>query len=376
MTVQIIAINNSKGLTAFIRLPYALYQNDPHWVPPLNMERKDFLNRKKNPFFRHGEAELFLAFRDGRPVGRISAQIHHGHLEKYNDACGFFGFFESVEDQEVATALIQTAGAWLKKKGMKKIRGPFNWTMYDNETGILIDGFNTPPVLMMGHNPPYYPRLLEQTGFQKIKDIYAWHYEIGGITEVTQQLADATREYPGLTLRTINMKKFKEEVRLLMQIYNEAWEQNWGFVPAGEDEILYIAKMLKPIVDPEMIFFAFVGNDPAGFSLCLPNINEAIRDLNGKLLPFGWAKLLWRLKHKGLKSLRLPLMGIRKPYRGSKLGALSVLMNVEMHRRGLSRGYKTGELSWTLEDNERINRGIEFMGGEKYKTYRVYEKEL
>jgi len=376
MPIQIIEVKSPATLKSFIRFPHTLYQNDPQWVPPLDMERKDFVNRKKNPFFRHGEAALFLALKDGQPVGRISAQMHHGHLEKFKDDAGFFGFFETIHDPSVTKALIETASDWLKKRGMKKIRGPFNWTMYDNETGVLVDGFESPPMLMMGHNPPYYPSLLEQAGFQKIKDVYAWHYEIGDIPEAAQQLADATREYPGLTLRTINMKKFKEEVRLMMQIYNEAWEQNWGFVPAGEDEIQYIAKMLKPIVDPEMIFFAFVGDDPAAFSICLPNINEAIRDLNGKLLPFGWVKLLWRLK-RGLKSIRLPLMGVRKPYRGSKLGALSVLLNVEMHRRALLRGcYKIGECSWTLEENERINKGIEFMGGKKYKTYRIYEKEL
>ncbi len=192
---------------------------------------------------------------------------------------------------------------------------------------------------------------------------------------MAKQLAQATREVPGLTLRSINMKNFTEEMRLMMSMYNEAWEQNWGFVPTSEEEILYVAKMLKPIVDPEMAFFAFVNGDPAAFSVCLPNLNEAIRDLNGKLFPFGWAKLLWRLK-RGLRTIRLPLMGIRKPYRGTKVGVLSALMNVEMQERAQRRGYKTAELSWTLEDNDKINKGIELMGGKKYKTYRIYEKEL
>lgn len=368
-------VKSAKELKTFLRFPGRIYRNDPHWVPPLEFEKRQLLNRKKNPFFRHGEMELFLALRGGEPVGRISAQIHRGHLERYRDQCGFFGFFESVEDAGVAAALFEAAQTWLASRNIKRMRGPFNLTMYDNETGILIDGFDTPPFLMMGHNPPYYPALLETIGFTKCKDLYAWAYDVSKIPEVGMQLAEATRATPGLTLRSINMKNFEADVRLMMQIYNEAWAENFGFIPAGEEEILYTAKMLKPIVDPEMVFFAYMNGDPAAFSVVLPNVNEAIRDLNGKLLPFGWLKLLWRLK-RGLKSVRLPLMGIRKPYRGTKVGVLSALMNVEMQLRGQRRGYQTGELSWTLEDNEKINMGIELMGGRRYKTYRIYEKEI
>jgi len=241
--------------------------------------------------------------------------------------------------------------------------------------GTLIEGFDTPPSILMTHNPSYYPSLLEALGLKKIKDVYAWHYDLGALPEQALQLAEATRAHPGLVLRSINMKEFDKEIRLMMTIFNEAWAQNWGFIPLTEEEIGHMAKELKPVIDPEMVFFALVDGDPAAFSICLPNINEAIQDLKGKLFPFGWAKLLWRLK-RGLKSVRLCLMGVRKPYRGSAIGALSVLMNVEMHRRGALRGYKTAELSWTLEDNEKINRGIEFMGGKRYKTYRIYEKEL
>lgn len=376
MSLEIIEVQNKKNLKKFIRFSHQVYKKDPNWVPPLEFERIDFFNPKKNPFYKQGEAALFLAIRNGQPVGRISAQIHHGHLERYKDQAGFFGFFESIEDQAVANALLEKSREWVKQRGMKKLRGPFHFTMYDNEAGFLIDGYDTPPVIMMNHNPPYYPRLLEAEGFHKIMDTFAWKFDVTkGIPEPALQLAEATEQYPGLKLRTVNMKRFDEEVRLMMNIFNEAWAENWGFVPATEKEIGYIAKMLKPIIDPEMVFFAHVNGDPAAFSVLLPNIHEAIRDLKGKLFPFGWAKLLWRLK-RGLKSGRLCLMGIRKPYRGSKLGALSVLMNVEMNRRGQKRGYKMAELGWTLETNERINRGIEFMGGRKYKTYRIYEKEL
>ena len=374
MPLDIVRVEDSKNLSEFIRFPHALYTKDPHWVPPLEFERRKFFNPKTNPFYKMGQAQLFLAKNNGKTVGRISTQVHKRHLEVHQDEAGFFGFFESIEECEVAQKLLEAAQEWLHQKGMKKIRGPFNFTIND-EMGILVDGFDTPPVILMTHNPPYYASLLEHAGFKKAKDVYAYHYDIGKLPEQAVQLAEAARSHPGLTIRSINMNEFEKEIRIMMQIFNEAWAKNWGFIPLSEEEITHVAKDLKPIVDSEMIFFAFVDGEPAAFSICLPNINEAIHDLKGKLFPFGWAKLLWRLK-RGLKSIRLCLMGIRKPYRGGVLGALSVLLNVEMHRRGAPRGYKTAELGWTLEDNDRINRGIEFMGGKRYKTYRIYEKEL
>lgn len=376
MNLQVTPVVGAAALTRFIRFPYEIYAGDPHWVPPLEMERKDFFNPKKNPFYQFGEAQLFLAHRNGRPVGRISAQVHRGHLERYRDEAGFFGFFESVDDAEVASALLQTAADWLRAKGLKKMRGPYHFTIND-EVGVLVEGFDAPPAILMNHNPPYYPRLLEGAGLLKAKDLFAYFYTIGAIPEPALQLDAVTREHPGFSIRTLNMKKYDEEIRIMIRIFNEAWAQNWGFIPMTEIEIDHMAKQLRPLVDPEMAFFAFVGADPAAMSICLPNVNEAIQDLHGRLFPLGWAKLLWRLKVSRLKSLRMCLMGIRPPYRGGRVGALSVTMNVEAHRRALARGcYKTAELSWTLEDNERINRGIEFMGGRRYKTYRVYEKEI
>ena len=374
MAVEIVRVKNPKELKKFICFPRRIYAEDPHWVAPLDFERKQFFNPKKNPFFKSGEAELFLALKHKEVVGRISAQFHKRHLAIHKDDTGFFGFFDSVQDPEVARVLMSTAEDWVKKKGLKKIRGPFNFTIND-EVGVLVDGFDSPPFVMMTHNLPYYDALLASAGCRKVKDLFAWHYTVGGLSEGAMQLAQATREYPGLTLRSIDMKNFDSEIRLMMQIFNEAWAENWGFIPMSEEEISHVAKEMKPVIDPEMAFFAFVNGDPAAFSVSLPNINEAIHDLNGRLFPLGLPKLLWRLK-KGLKSIRKCLMGIRKPYRGSALGALSVLMHVEAHRRGTLRGYKTAELSWTLEDNDRINRGIEFMGGRRYKTYRIYEKEI
>lgn len=372
--IKIVPVSDARLLREFIRFPYQLYQSDPNWVPPLKKERRDFFNPRKNPFFKSGEAQLFLAMDQDRCLGRISAHVSHRHLELYKDAVGFFGFFDALHEPLVAHALVASAKEWLQSKRMQKMRGPFNFTIND-EVGVLVEGFETPPSLMMTHNFPYYASLLEGTGLQKIKDLFAWHYTIGDPPEAAKQLAEATREYPGLEIRSFNKKEFDSEILLMMSLFNEVWAQNWGFVPMSEEEIRHAAGQLKQILDPEMALFVFVDKKPAAFSVCLPNINEAIRDLNGKLFPFGFLKLLWRLK-KGLKSARLCLMGIRKPYRGGALGALSVLMNVESHRRGVQRGYQEGELSWTLEENERINKGIEFMGGRRYKTYRIYEKEL
>ncbi len=374
MSLEILPVRNSGQLKQFIRFPNRLYANDPHWICPLEFERKEFFNPQKNPFYRFGEAQLFLALKNGAVVGRISAQVHHRHLDFHKDATGFFGFFDAVEEATVAHALVHAASEWLQAKKMKKMRGPFNFTIND-EVGVLVDGFDRPPVVMMTHNFPYYDSLIQTTGLKKIKDLFAWDYVVGAISEQARQLADATREHPGLVLKSFEIKKIDSEIHLMMQLFNEVWSQNWGFVPMTEEEIHHTAKQLKPIIDPEMAFFVFVDGNPAAFSVALPNINEAIRDLKGKLFPLGLPKLLWRLK-RGLKSARLCLMGIRKPYRGGALGALSVLMNVEIHLRGVQRGYRSAELSWTLEDNDRINKGIEFMGGKRYKTYRIYEMLL
>jgi len=375
MLIEVREVKSKKDMKRFIRLPHKIYADDSVWIPPLNFERKEFFDRKKNPFFKFGKAAYFLALRDGEPVGRITAQVHRDHLKLYKDDCGFFGCFESVDDSNVAKSLIRSAENWLRQNGLKKIRGPYNFTI-NSDVGILVNGFETPPYVIMSHNPSYYSELLESADLEKVMDVYAWHFDVDKeIPEQAMQLADATREYPGLKIRSLNMKKYDEEVRLVMSMFNEVWSQNWGFIPFNKEEIGHLAKEMKSFLDPEMILFAHVNGDPAAFVLFIPNVNEAVRDLKGKLLPLGWLKLMLRMK-RGLKSGRFWALGVRKPYRGSKLGALSVLMNVECHLRARKRGYKKAELGWTLETNEHINRGIEFMGGKRYKTYRIYEKEL
>ena len=371
--LSVVSVSNARLKNRFIRFPWQIYKADPHWVPPLLLERKQFLNPKKNPFFKSGRAELFLAFRGGACVGRISAHVFSRHNEIHKDKTGFFGFFESVQETEVASVLIRAAENWLRTEGCDRMRGPMSFTIND-EVGILIDGFETRPSILMAHNPRYYPALLESCGLEKAKDLYAWDYVAGGRLPPAVEPAEATRATPGLAIRSLNMKNFEADIHLLVKMFNEIWALNWGFVPMTEEEVNHMAKELKPIIDPELTFFATVNDDPAALVLCLPDVNELLSTMNGRLLPFHWMKLAKKIMTRRWGRARMAMLGVRKPYRGAALGALSVLMNVEMHQRGVKRGIQTAELSWTLEDNERVNRGIEFMGGRRYKTYRVYEK--
>lgn len=360
----------------FIKFPWKIYKNDPQWVPPLLLERKQYLHPKKNPFFKEGDAEFFLAYHNGKPVGRISAHLFPRHNEVHQDQTGFFGFFESVHDPIVAKALVEAATNWLRSKGCDKMRGPMSFTIND-EVGLLVDGFEKRPYLMMGHNPRYYSELLEYCGLQKIKDTFTWEYNVGEISPFAEQLAEATyQNNPDLNVRSINMKNFGEELQLVMSMFNEIWSQNWGFVPFSDELVAHLAKELKPILDPELVFIAFVKNDPAAFAMSVPNINEMIQQFNGRLFPFNWLRLTKQIIRPKWKTARMMALGVRKPYRGSQFGVLSVLMNIEMHRRGHKNGYQKAELGWTLEDNERVNQGIQLMGGKKYKTYRIYEKEI
>ena len=359
----------------FLRVPWQIYHNDPHWIPPLLFDVKKTLNPKKNPYFHHAQAELFVAYRHATPVGRISAQVDQLFLEKYQDPIGFFGFFESIEDPRVARSLMQAAGQWLAKQGMKKIRGPFNLSI-NATSGVLVKGFDSSPMVLMTYNPPYYDGLLGQAGLNKAKDLYAWHYRIGDISEPVRQIAEAVREYPGLTIRNLDKKNLERDLHIIMDVFNSAWSENWGFIPLTEAEIRHAAHDLKAIVRPEICLIAEVEGKPAGIVFSLPNLHEVIRDFNGHLFPWNLFRLLYRLKFRPPKNGRLAMLGIKKEYRGGVLGGLSLLLYVEVNRGAQQLGYTTGELSWTLEDNQKVNEAIKFMGGEHYKTYRIYEKSL
>lgn len=375
MATRITPVRSPADIDTFVKLPWRIYARDPAWVPPLIAELKKQLDRRENPFFEYGEAEYFLAWDGDTPVGRITSHVNPRHNERHGDKTGFFGFFESVEDQGVASALFEAAEQWLRAKGMKAARGPMSFTIND-EVGILVDGFDYPPKVMMPHSRPYYGSLVESCGYSKVKDLFAWDYCAGELNPVAIEIANRVRNLEGLVIREVRMQDFDNEIRVVMDIFNSAWAENWGFVPFTEKELRKAARDLKLILDPRIALIAEYKGQPCAISIALPDLNQLIRDLDGRLGPLGLFKLLYRVKRRRYDQARLMLLGIKKEFRGGELSGLSVLLYVEMHERTKRIGLKGGELGWTLEDNERINRGIELMGGKRYKTYRVYEKPL
>lgn len=376
MAIEIREHVPGKDLRPFIDAGYEVYRDDPTWVAPLEMDMKERLTPSKNPFFKRGEVALFTAWKGDRLVGRCSAQIDREHLRVHKDETGFFGFFDTIDDDEVGKALIDAAERWLSRRGMKKMRGPFS--LYINEEiGTLIEGFEYPPVVMMAHARKWQDRVALSTGLEKAKDLYAWRYESGKIPPRAQRAWEDIKALPEVNLRTVDLKHMQSELEIIMSIYNDAWANNWGVVPALPDEVEKIAKELKLILVPDLAFIAEINGKPMGMCITIPNVNEAIADLDGKLLPFGIFKLLWRVKVKHPKSARLIMLGIRQEIRHiKKYGGLSLAMYVEIAKRGEKLGYEWGELSWTLEDNKPINLGIKAMGAKIYKKYRIYEKPV
>ena len=353
-----------------------VYRGDSSYVRPLDQELKDRLNPKKNPFFEHGEGAFFTAHRNGRCVGRVTASIDREHLDRYKDATGFFGFLDTIEDEEVARELLKRAEEWLKSKGMKRVRGPLSLNI-NEELGVLVDGFDTPPYMMMPHHRPYQSGLIEKAGYAKAKDFFAWSYVVGDLNVRTKKAHAEIKALPEITSRTVSMKNLASDVELLVDIFNDAWSDNWGFVPFTRNEVKKMAADFKLLLMPEITCLVSIDGEPAAVAVAIPNLNELIRDSGGKLFPFGLVKLLYRLKVEGPKSARLILLGIRKKWRHvRKYAALSAFMYAEMNEGGKRLGIKSGELGWTLEDNGAVNAGIKMMGGKPYKRYRVYEKEL
>ncbi len=354
-----------------------LYADDPAWVPPLRFERLRHLDRRRNPYFRHAEAAFWVAVRGDRPVGRISAQLDRTSLRLHDAATGHFGFLEAEDDPEVFRILLATAEGWLRERGLTRILGPFSLSIND-ESGLLVDGFSTPPYLMMGHARPYYGPRLEQLGYRKAKDLIAYSYEVAAEPPATiRAFVDKAKAENNLRFRPMDAGRFAAEVAMIVDIFNDAWSGNWEFQPFSEPEMRDLADNLKPLLRPDDVAIAELDGVPVAMAVSLPNVNEAIHDLGGRLLPFGWAKLFWRLKVRGVKSARLPLMGVRRRHQGTPLTAALMLGAIDLireaHRR---RGTERGELSWILEDNRPTRRLIEMFGGRPYKTYRVYEKDL
>ncbi len=368
-----IDINNKKELLRFIRQPYFIYRDDPNWVTPLELDRLDFFNKKKNPFFEHSEVKFFIATKHGKDVGRITAHIDHNFNDFQGVKWGMFGFFETIDDQEIAIELLEKAEEFCRLKGMEEIVGPMNFNT-NHECGLLVEGFDTPPFVMMTHNPPYYMRLLEKNGYTKYKDLYAYRRDTDApVPEKIEKFVETIKSKKNIKTRTVNLKRFDEEVKKIQDIYNRAWEKNWGFVPMTDKEFRKLAEDLKMIVIPDLGIFAEVDNRPVGFSLTIPNINEILHNMNGKLLPFGILKLLWGLKVKRPKTCRLIILGVKEGYRRRGIEAVLYYETLITARR---LGFKWGEISWTLEDNVLINRPIENMGGKLYKRYRIYGKKL
>ena len=373
-SLQVVKVERKSDLNEFIRLPWSLYKDDPNWIPPLILERRMQLS-PKNPYFEHAKFCSWITYRNGKPVGRISAQIDRLHIDRYQDATGFFGMLEAEDDSLTFRALLSTAESWLRDQGMQQISGPFNLSI-NQELGLLVDGFDTPPSMMMGHARPYYADRIEKDGYQKEKDLLA--YIINTDSKMTAAAKRITaRAKDRIHIRRLQKSDFVNELEIIRDIFNDAWSQNWGFIPWTEAEFEHLGKDLKMLADEELIKIAEADGKPAAFMVVLPNINEVIRDLNGRLLPFGWLKMLWRLKVKYPKSARIPLMGVRSQYHNSLMGAaLAFGIFADVQQQVLKRGIKEIELSWILEDNMRMRNIIESISGRVYKTYRIYSKKL
>jgi hypothetical protein len=372
LTVQ--AVQDGRPQRDFLRLPQTLYARDPHWIAPLRLEQRQRFGRK-NPFFQHARWASWVAYRGSRAVGRISAQIDQLHLDRYRDDTGHFGSLEAEDDPSVFEALFEAAEQWLRSAGMQRVTGPFNLSI-NEECGLLVDGFDTPPCIMMGHARPYYGRQIASLGFGKAKDLFA--YRIAPDFEVPRVMRTLADKAAGrVRVRPLNRKDLASELRLLRDIFNDAWSENWGFVPFTEAEFNEVGRAMTLLLDDDFVQIAEVEGEAAAMIIVLPNINEAISDLDGRLLPFGWARLLWRLKVNYPTSARIPLMGVRKRYQHSRLGPTLAFMVIDALRAPvIRRGIREVEMSWILEDNSAMRGMIESLGGEAYKRYRLYEKQL
>jgi GNAT superfamily N-acetyltransferase len=371
--LEVRPVASKQELGAFIKLPWRLYRNEPNWVPPLLFDRKRFFDRERNPFFRHAEVEFFLAWRDGMPVGRITAHIDHHFNEFQQHDWGMFGFFECENDVQAANALLGTAEEWLRARGRDRMVGPMDFTTND-ECGVLVDGYDLLPTVLTNWQHPYYPRLIEGAGLTKAMDLYMWTLEVSERSAVHPAIwraaADVERKY-GITVRPMRKKDMEAEIGRFLEVYNAAWERNWGFVPLTEEEVRHYAKDLKPVLDENWAFIAEKDGEPVAAGLTLPDYNQVLIHLNGRLLPFGWAKALW-YKRK-IDRVRVFALGVKPEYQHTGIGAKLY----EMHYDAAERtNQKKGETGWILESNKSMNRAMERMGGKIVRTYRVYERLL
>lgn len=371
-SVSIKIVETKSDLMKFIKLQWKFYKDDQHWVPPLIMDRKKILSKEKNPFFQHGDAEYFLAEKNGQLAGRIAAIKNDLHNQHHNDKVGFFGFFECTNDQEVANALFDAAKEWLTRKGCNALRGPANPSSND-EYGMLIEGFDDSPRILMTYNPKYYLDLCDNYGFKKGKDLYAYKLENKKVIAVDKlrRVAEIAKQRSGLKISQINMKDFNNELNKVKYVYNKAWQPNWGFVPMTDAELDAAAKDLKSLVEPSLVLFGEIKEQVVGFALVMPDYNQIFKQMNGRLFPFNFIKLF--TQKRKLKWCRIIILGVIPEFQKKGLDASFYW---EIVNRAHDIGIDLGEASWILEDNDMMNRGAETMQGEIYKKYRIYEMPI
>jgi GNAT superfamily N-acetyltransferase len=373
MAVEIRPVRSRHDLMRFIKLPFRLYKDQPNWVPPLVYERKRHLDRKKNPFFEHAEAEYFLAWRDGRPVGRISAHVDHRLNEFHQNEWGLFGFFECEDDQEAADALVNAAEDWNHERGRDRIVGPFDFST-NHECGLLVDGYDLKPQVLEFWHHPYYQQLLENAGLAKAMDLYKWFLDVSDrakILPVIFELAEKVESEHGVIVRRMRKKDFESEVRRFMDVYNSAWEKNWAFVPLTDSELRDYAKQLKPLLDERWAWIAEKDGQTVGAALTLLDWNEVLIGMGGKLFPTGWLKFL--TGRNKIRHVRVFALGVKPEFQHTGVAAKFYIEHFDEAERGI---VQSGEMGWILEANTAMNRGMEAMGGRIVKRYRLYDKAL
>ena len=376
-TLAIRPVETKADRKQFVDFAWEVYRDDPYWVPPLKDEVYGLLDPNKNPWFGHGRARLWLARRAGKVVGRISAQVDDLVQEHMAPGTGQWGMFEAL-DGETAAELISTAEGWLRDQGMTRALGPISISIWD-EPGLLIKGFEQSPMVMMGHHRPEYQGWIEAAGYRKAKDLYTYELDIRiDMIPVIDRLIKSGEKNPRIRIRNVDKSHFKEEAAIILNLLNDAWSDNWGFVPLTEAEIAYAGKKLKPIIYEDLVRIAEYDGEPVAFMMTIPDINELIRDLNGELFPFGWAKLLWRLRNPRTKRVRVPLMGVAKKIQGSRLAGQLAFMLIEHIRRACvgKYGVTHGEFGWILEDNQGMMSIAQLPGADINHTYRIFEKPL
>jgi GNAT superfamily N-acetyltransferase len=369
--VRVVPIRGRRDLQRFLKFPWRIYGGNPLWVPPLLFDQKKLLNPHKHPFHQHAEVQYFLAWRGEEVVGRIAAIVNHQYVQFHEEAIGFFGFFESIEDKHIAAELFAAAEQWVSERGMRRIRGPMNFST-NEECGLLVDGFQYPPTVMMPYNLPYTTQLVEAVGYTKAKDLLAYLLDDATPPErLVRGVARLQRRHQ-VTIRPINLRCFRQEVALMLEVYNSAWERNWGFVPMTKAEVDGLARQLRWVGNPNLCLIADINGEAVGFALALPDYNQALRYLNGRLFPFGLFKLLWY--QRKINAARLLTLGLKPGFRHLGIDAMLYLrLWQEAPKNGCTAWI---ECSWILEDNWAMRRVLERMGARLYKTYRIYEKAL